>query len=262
MYVARTGQCRFLKGHNLPLGFREDEQYTQHTYAIDPGDVLLFYSDGITEAPDSRGEQFGTGRLAAFLRSHANLPAEQLNEQIRRVVTDFSGSETFQDDFTAVCIRVVPQAEVPAPEISRQTFDCDLKNLREIRRFLRQTCQAGLADDADSAWVHRLELAANEAASNIMIHAYQGRDDASFDVEIERLDGRVILTLTDTGIALDKRPESIPLPRFDGTQRHGFGLYLIRELVDDVYFHTYPDGRNIVQMACFHGPAGSFEAST
>ncbi len=63
-----TGRCEMLHGDNLPLGVREGEIYDQMSVGFEPGDLLLFFSDGITEARNPAGELFGMERLAECVR--------------------------------------------------------------------------------------------------------------------------------------------------------------------------------------------------
>jgi sigma-B regulation protein RsbU (phosphoserine phosphatase) len=65
-----------------------------------PGDRLLLYTDGVTETTNSRGEQFGIGRLGEVLRQNPDLPAEGLLQSIRGALTDFSGGLIPEDDIT------------------------------------------------------------------------------------------------------------------------------------------------------------------
>ena len=62
-----------LQGENLPLGVSEREIYEQIRVPLHPGDVLLFYSDGLTETRNSAGELFGIERLAECVRIHGRL---------------------------------------------------------------------------------------------------------------------------------------------------------------------------------------------
>jgi hypothetical protein len=61
----RSGICEYLQGKNLPLGVIEGETYQQVTTSIDDGDVLLFYSDGVTETLDAAGNAFGLAYISS-----------------------------------------------------------------------------------------------------------------------------------------------------------------------------------------------------
>ena len=69
-----------------------------------PGDALLLYSDGITEATSDQGDEFGEARLLETLRRHRHLEARALVAAILQAVQEFSGSEQ-EDDITLVAAR-------------------------------------------------------------------------------------------------------------------------------------------------------------
>jgi sigma-B regulation protein RsbU (phosphoserine phosphatase) len=107
-FQRRTGRCRMLRGDNVPMGFSERATYRQVSIPIEAGDVLCFYSDGLTEARSGGdgGEPFGEGRLSALVQENGRLGPEELIDRIRGAVVDFSGTERFADDLTCVAIQV------------------------------------------------------------------------------------------------------------------------------------------------------------
>jgi serine phosphatase RsbU (regulator of sigma subunit) len=68
-----------------------------------PGDRLLLLTDGVDEAHDVAGPQFGLDRVADMLRSHAELPPVEFVRRLTRAVTDFRAGP-LADDATAVCL--------------------------------------------------------------------------------------------------------------------------------------------------------------
>ena len=131
--------CEVLHGDNLPLGVREGEIYDQVSVAFESGDLLLFFSDGITEARNSAGELFGAERLVECVQSHAELEPATLVEAIRKAVFEFSESARLSDDLTSVAIRVEEQ-RVPLARAEIE-IRSDLKELRRTREFVRAFCR-------------------------------------------------------------------------------------------------------------------------
>jgi sigma-B regulation protein RsbU (phosphoserine phosphatase) len=101
-----SGQIDLLHGDNLPLGVREHEIYEQISAPLDAGDLLLFFSDGITEARNSAGELFGAEHLKQCIREHGQLEPSALVEVIRKAVVVFCESDRLADDLTVVAVRV------------------------------------------------------------------------------------------------------------------------------------------------------------
>lgn len=240
----KTGLHEILHGDNLPLGVREGEIYDQISVPFEPGDLFLFYSDGITEARSPTGELFGPQRLEEYVVSNGELEPASLVEAIRQAVATFTGSGQLTDDLTSVAIRV-QERQLP---VARRELEIrsDLKQLRQAREFVRAFCRniPGAPLDEDS--VAALELAVNEAASNIMKHGYHGREDQGIHLEAEAFPGRVVIQLHHFGDAFD--PSTAPPPPLDGSRDSGFGAYIIARSVDEVRYYRDERGRNCIAL--------------
>jgi PAS domain S-box-containing protein len=241
---SRTGLYEMIHGDNLPLGIREGEIYDQISVPFAPEDVLLFYSDGVTEARNAAGELFGVERLAECIRLNRDLEPEALVEVIRAAVLTFSDSGRLTDDLTCVAIKVVERQ--PTMACAEIEIRSDLTELRRAREFVRTVCRnlPGAPLDADS--VAALELAVNEAASNIMKHAYHGRADQWIHLEAEAFPGQVSIRLHHFGDPFD--PSVVTPPALDGSRESGFGIYLITRSVDDVRYYRDARGRNCIAL--------------
>ena len=81
---------------NIALEIIEDQQYQRGEADIEPGDSLVFYTDGVTEATSPEKELFGRERLETILKENAERSAEEICTAIRKSVMDFreSGSTT------------------------------------------------------------------------------------------------------------------------------------------------------------------------
>ena len=76
------------------------------TMPLGPGDVFLFYTDGLTEAMDGDGNCFGDARLGAIVQEHADAPFDELRDTILREIATFAGPTAQQDDMTMLLLRV------------------------------------------------------------------------------------------------------------------------------------------------------------
>jgi PAS domain S-box-containing protein len=240
----RSGVCEVLHGDNLPLGVREGEIYNQVSVAFEPGDLLLFFSDGITEARNPAGDFFGVDRLVDYVKNHSELEPAMLVEAIRRAVFEFSGSARLADDLTSVAIRVEEKlVPVARAEIEIRS---DLKELRQAREFVRGFCRNLPDPPLDEDRLAALELAVNEAASNIMKHAYHGREDQWIHLEGEAFPEYVSIRLHHLGDPFD--PSLAPAPVLDGSRESGRGAYMISRSVDQVRYYRDERGRNCVDL--------------
>src|SRR5262245_56027558 len=99
-------------------------------------------------------------------------------------------------------------------------FTSDLEQLTEIRTFVRDRSHRIWSDAAAGEALARLELAVSEAATNIMLHAYQREAGKPIDVLVEGDERQISVTMYHKGCAFD--PESISPPAFDGSRQTGF----------------------------------------
>jgi anti-sigma regulatory factor (Ser/Thr protein kinase) len=121
-------------------------------------------------------------------------------------------------------------------------FTSDLRHLGEMRALVREACSRAWGPAADEEVLGRLELAVTEAATNVIRHAYQGETGRPIHMVIEAGDDQVSVSLYHHGKDFD--PDSVAPPTFDGSREGGYGLYLIRESVDDVRYFRDDQGRS------------------
>lgn len=105
MLLRRGGAVERLATGGPPLGVFADAQYKQGTTALAPGDVLLVFSDGITEAPGENDAEFGEARLESALRDRAALPPAELCDAIIAAVLEYQAGAPQEDDMTVVVAR-------------------------------------------------------------------------------------------------------------------------------------------------------------
>lgn len=108
LLVRAGGPVQWLGKHGLVLGPRPDVSYPIDMVRLGPGDSLLLYSDGITEALSPAGGEFGTRRLADLVSLNRHLPAESLVSTVFDSVNDFSQRTTPVDDQTLVVVKLDP----------------------------------------------------------------------------------------------------------------------------------------------------------
>jgi len=104
-YHADSGTLTELSRTGMALGIVEDNDYTQKEILIQPGDALILYTDGVTEAINSANEEFGMGRLHNVILDHRSAPAEALATAIEAAVDKFTNSAPPFDDFTLMIVR-------------------------------------------------------------------------------------------------------------------------------------------------------------
>ena len=112
---AATGQVWYLKGRNVPFGFQRDEQPVQLDLALEEDDLVLLFSDGLTEAIDDKGNQFGEARVAEYLGAHGEAETGSVVAGLVRTVRDHAASRGFSDDVSTIAVRAERRVGPSAP---------------------------------------------------------------------------------------------------------------------------------------------------
>ena len=107
-YRAATGRVTELETNAFPLGIRPDTAYEAMEIQLEPGDRVLFFSDGLVEAANGAGEFFGFERIEATIRQGCvdGLSAQALMQYVFDAVKTFSGDAPQEDDQTLVVLHI------------------------------------------------------------------------------------------------------------------------------------------------------------
>ena len=97
-----------LRATGMALGVMDDSVWQQKVVRFFPGDVLLLYTDGVTEAQNNAGNFYGEKRLQAVLRALGSRPANEILESILSDLKEFLGGSSQQDDVTLIVLRRKP----------------------------------------------------------------------------------------------------------------------------------------------------------
>ncbi|PQQ67025.1 MASE3 domain-containing protein [Acetivibrio saccincola] len=103
LIIKKNGKIHEIKIKGFPICKLIEiynEKYQDHITEIEPGDRVMFYTDGLIEARNSSGEFYGTGRLENVLKSNLNKPLKYMADVICDSVFEFMGSKNTQDDIT------------------------------------------------------------------------------------------------------------------------------------------------------------------
>jgi serine phosphatase RsbU (regulator of sigma subunit) len=104
LFRASTGTLTRLNSTCPPIGLSPDEVCELTSTDLSPGDVVVFYTDGVTEAGNRLGKEFGMERLSASVRRGSSLSAEKLMIDIYNAAADFCGDD-FNDDVTILVVK-------------------------------------------------------------------------------------------------------------------------------------------------------------
>lgn len=107
LLIKPDGEYRFVEYGDTPLGMFYDARYHQHFIRFEKGQVMVIYTDGITEAANAAGEEFGADRFAKSVLAGIRLPAKQLIDHVRKDVADFTERKFLDDDGTLFVVKAL-----------------------------------------------------------------------------------------------------------------------------------------------------------
>lgn len=216
---------------NIVLGLYENEQYTQTTTKMDPGDIIFLYTDGVTEAVNEDRQFYGDERLKDTLNSFRPSHEENLVEYVNRSVHEFVKDSEQHDDLTMLSLTIKNRTVLElAPEES------EFSKIRQVilDNQLPRELQLSLC------------VAAEEIFVNICSYAFEGVEPSKtgkVSFAFEYFD-RIRMRFEDDGIPYDPT-EDVPVDvDYDpDSQMGGLGKLIAFTIADSVVYE-YTDEKN------------------
>jgi len=231
------------------IGINAGEIYPLQEVLLAPGDLLLLYTDGVTDAEDRAGARFGLDRLATLLRDSAGLHPAAVVERV--VQTAASHAEGFHatDDLTVLALRHVPEGvtAVSIAGVPRWYINIgdDAVGMQVAQRRLRSIL---VARGIVGGRLHDVELIAEEWLTNVL-RAAAGRSLPRLSLELALPEAGIELVFRDDGEAFDPlvaEPPELELP-VDERPVGGLGIHLIRQTARSCEYERL-DGCNLLRV--------------
>jgi sigma-B regulation protein RsbU (phosphoserine phosphatase) len=215
------------RGSALALG--PAAHYETEERRLQPGDLLLLYSDGVTEAQDAKEEWFSSTRLLQLAVARRGEPLPDLVDDLLEATREFCGAAPQFDDIAILALRYRGAGE-------RREWKVE-NDLALLPSLLEGMSAFFTAQRVAPAIVSDLHLALEEIVSNVMMHGY-GAAAGTIAVAGSVSTRRVVVEVRDRGVAFDPLqapPPDLELP-VDERPIGGLGILLARELMDEVRY--------------------------
>jgi sigma-B regulation protein RsbU (phosphoserine phosphatase) len=105
-FLLHEGKCRKMVLPGFPLGMFEEASYEELSYTLNPGDIVVFHSDGLGDTQNASGEFFGDDRVSNLICQNRELTADGIADRILEAVDTFSGGKHPADDRTLLVLKV------------------------------------------------------------------------------------------------------------------------------------------------------------
>ncbi|MEE8331205.1 MAG: SpoIIE family protein phosphatase [Acidimicrobiia bacterium] len=232
-----SDEIREVKATGMPLGLMPGMKYEEVEVVIQPGESLLLYSDGLTEAHDLAGQMFGKPRLMTWIRDR-RVTQGLLGDLMAELAEFTAPANGLEDDVTLVALRRLSAATGPAPPPGRVVVDeFTLSSEAGADRIASQRVGSVVGALIDDRQRERLETAVAEATLNAVEHGNKNRPELPVHFLVATAPGRLFVSITDTGHLEEVLESQSPdlEERLSGERSpRGWGLLLIENMVDEV----------------------------
>jgi len=227
--------CAMMKLHaNLPIGIMPGFVYQGERMNLPPHSSIFLYTDGLTEAENPRRELFGEQKMLSVLDGESS--PEALISKMQEAVQSHADGAEQSDDLTMLAIRFYGGA------VERLSIRNEVKELEALPGFIESL---GLDEEVAA----KMNLALDEAVSNVVLYAYDSPGTGTVDISASMLKDKLVMVVSDCGKPFDPTVAKEPDINADPEDRPvgGLGIFLVRKLMDEVRYERR-DGRNILTL--------------
>lgn len=229
---------------NLPVGLMPDFLYHEEEHCLIPGDGLLLYTDGVTEAENEKKELFGEKVLLEVVRRSSSCDAFHIIEAILNEIERHVGQARQSDDITIFSFCYVPGFDSYKKQLLIENRCEDIEKLTTFVDELAEDCCI------DMKMQSQLNLALEEAVVNVVNYAYPKGTIGEIDLLVTSPDKESLtFVLSDSGVPFDptKVPEADVTKSAEDRPIGGLGIFLVRKIMDSVIYR-YSNGKNELIM--------------
>lgn len=228
---------------NLPLGILAGMAFKEQERDLSYDDALFLYTDGITEAENANKEFFGEHRMQEALRKRGS--AKEHLENVGKAVRHFVGGNEANDDRTMLFLHYMNKILPDASE-RHLVLHNDIQQIPQLADFVGIIAEEmGL----EQSLAMGLNLALEEAVTNVILYAYPPGSDGLVDIEAIMRAKSLEFIISDSGIPFDPTQAPMADVTLNVAERPigGLGIYLVRSIMDSVKYER-KDGQNFLSM--------------
>jgi sigma-B regulation protein RsbU (phosphoserine phosphatase) len=247
-YIRRNdGSLQRLDARHGPvIGAMNGVVYGEDRVRLERADLVLLYTDGVTEAMDSKNNLFSEDRLVRLLKEPDMGSAEKaVNSTVSAVKTFESGAEQ-TDDVTVLAFQFHGSSKASTMVRQRIEIKNELTEITSVTEVFE-----AFADEngIPMSIATKFNIVFDELLSNIISYAYRDEGEHEIEVQMEHLGDRLTVTIADDGVPFN--PLGVAPPNtetsLEDRELGGLGIHLVRSLVDELSYQRRID-KNVVTL--------------
>jgi phosphoserine phosphatase RsbU/P len=253
LVILPDGNAKFVRTKPGPaLGALQNIRYLNMDVAFENGEMLILYTDGVTEAMNGASEMFGEQGLLDTSVKFSRESAQNLVKRIVEAVYAHANGADQSDDITLLAVRTVNMNRNSPVEVPARQPDADiqLENKREELEKLVTWLEASAETlPLDPALTMSLNLILEEWFINVVSYAYLDKDSHKIAIRLWKQPDDLILQIEDDGQPFDPTAQAEPDTHLDLDKRKigGLGIHFIRKNTSFMGYNR-KDGRNILTL--------------
>ena len=241
------GGWQWLRQKSGPMLGLFDVPYRTHALECVPGDTLLLYTDGVTEAFDEEERLYGEERLLSVAERGAELAPRGLVDEVLADVAAYVGEAERSDDITLLALEV----GVPAEASEALEVVAEISQLDTVNAFLHEELDRRLCPQRVQ---NKLDIAVEELFVNVCSYAYpDATDEDAGTVWVRRTytpdPSTITVDFIDAGVPFNplEQPDAETPASIEDTPIGGLGIMMAKQCVDEMRY-AYVDGKNVVTI--------------
>jgi len=232
--------------HGPVVGAMEEMTYNESRLFIKKDDLIIAYTDGITESQNVKEELYSDARFIDLLKKEINSSPKILIDKIIESVKSFEdGAEQF-DDITLLAIKYTQEPNT----ISNDRTSIVIKNdLKEITAVIDHFENFGNENNIPFPIIQKFNIAFDELLNNNISYGFKDGTEHNINVDIEIKGERLIITITDDGIPFNPFVKDPPDTKLSVNERDvgGLGIHIVKNLMDE-FKYTRSADKNIITL--------------
>ena len=237
---------RIDRRHGPVVGARAGLAYKEDHLELNPDDLLLMYTDGVTEAMDPSEHLYSEDRLRELIAAARLATVEEAVDATVESVKDFEDGAEQADDITVLAVRYSGTRGESTSRRREMRIANDLPEIDRVNEEFNAFCEE---NGVSNAIRQKVNLTFDELLNNIISYAFEEEDKHEIEIDFGITGNRLTITIVDQGIPFNPFEQKEPDTKKTLKEREvgGLGIHLVRKLMDEVSYERRIN-KNIVKL--------------
>jgi PAS domain S-box-containing protein len=236
--------------HGPVVGAMEEMTFTESITQLSKDDLVIAYTDGVTESQNSKEELYSDQRFSNLLNSSFQLGPKELIEKILKDVKAFEdGAEQF-DDITLLAIKLKQNPSAASVKLLNIEINNQLNSIQDV---VDQFEAFGNENLIPQPLIHKCNIVFDEMLNNVISYGYVDESEHFINLEIEFKNKRLMITIVDDGIPFNPFGKNPPDTKLSIEERNigGLGIHIVKNLMDEYRYVRNVD-KNVVTLVKYN----------